>query len=401
MILGIDKPIINSRLDIDKYKFTMGYVFFMYFTNLSSRYKFKNRSNINLLPYMDEIKDQLKHLCTLKFTPQELDFLKARNPFFSPAYMEFLRNTQLNYDYLDIREENGELYIGTLPDVPLIYATWFEIHVLSIVEEVYTRNTFPNFDYTEGDRLLDEKIKMANDYHKNKAYFTFADFITRRRINFSRHNHVIKRLATEIPSRCFVGTSNMLLAKLYDILDIGTMAHEYLQVGQGLDNISLAHHQKFMLQKWADTYQGTLGIALTDVVGFDAFLKDFNLYFAKLFDGCRHDSGDPFVWGEKLIAHYEKLGISATSKTAVFSDGVSFDLMFRLIDRFRGRIKLSFGIGTNLVNDLGPSFKTLQMVMKIIECNGNPVAKIADVAGKGMCEDENHKANIMRTFNIA
>jgi len=399
--MKIDTPIIESLMDTDKYKFTMGYVFFKEFSDLLVQYKFKNRSDINLLPFKDEIIEQLKYLCSLRFTNEELEFLHLRNPYFSRAYIEFLKNLKLNFDYLDIREKDGDLYIGTHKDVPLIFTTWFEINVLTIVEEVYTRHTYPNFDYGEADKILDKKIIDAKEYFHNRANFTFADFITRRRVNRKRHETVLGRLSSELPSNCFVGTSNVYFAKKFDIGDIGTMAHEYLQVGQGLtDQVTPLGSQRFMLQKWADTYRGTLGIALTDVVGFDAFLRDFDLYFATLFSGCRHDSGDPFEWCEKLIAHYEKLGINPNSKTAVFSDSVSFPLMFKLIERFRGRINVSFGIGTNLVNDLGCDFKTLQMVMKIIECNGNPVAKISDSAGKGMCEDPEYLNYLKKVFKI-
>lgn len=395
-----NKYIVNSLADTDKYKFTMGYVFFVSFSNISSKYKFKNRSDIDLLPFKDEITRELKHLCELRFTPEELIGIKLRNPYFSNAYMEFLRNLQLNFDFLDIGEKDGKLSIETKADVPLIYATWFEIHVLQIVQEVYTRNTYPNMDYSEGDRILDIKIEQVNELYKNVKCFTFADFITRRRFNFERQEHVLTRLKNEVVPGCFGGTSNMYFAMKLDIKDVGTMAHEYLQVGEGLDDVSLRNFQKHMLQKWMDVYQGRLGIALTDVVGFDAFLNDFGLYFARFFDGCRHDSGDPFIWGEKLIHHYESLEISPTDKTAVFSDGVTFDLMFRLIERFKHRIKLSFGIGTNLVNDFGEFFKTLQMVMKLIECNGNPVAKISDSPGKGMCESDRHMRNVRETFHL-
>ena len=156
-----DEAIILSLLDQDKYKFTMGYVFFKHFTDVLARYKFKNRSKINLLPYKDQIIDQLKHLCTLKFTQKELDFVHGRNDYFSKGYIDFLRNLQLNYDYLDIREENGELYIGTFPDTPLIYTTWFELFVLPITQEIYTKNTYPNINYSIGKKLLDEKISAV------------------------------------------------------------------------------------------------------------------------------------------------------------------------------------------------------------------------------------------------
>lgn len=395
-----DTPIITSLTDLDKYKFTMGYVFFCLFSNVLVRYRFKNRSKLNLLPYKAEIEAQLKHLCTLRFTPKELTSIQLRNPYFSTAWIEFLRNLQLNYDYLDIREVDGELYIGTHPNTPLIYTTWFETFILSIVQEIHTNHAFPNFDYTEAKRTLEGNIKDSNEFFRTVSNFSMAEFGGRRRFNSYWHEYVLTELKAGLPSNCFVGTSNMFYAQKLDLLDIGTMAHEYLQLGQGLDEVSLDKSLRYMLQKWLDVYDGKLGIALTDVVGFDAFLRDFAPHFANSFTGCRHDSGDPFIWGEKLIDHYKKLGINPVTKTAVFSDGVSFDLMFKLINRFRGRINISFGIGTNLVCDMGPLYKALQMVMKLVEVNGKPVAKIPDSKGKGMCEDPEHVELMKKIFKI-
>jgi len=396
----IDKPIINSLLDTDKYKYTMLYVFFSRFSNVLSRYSFKNRSSYNLLPYMDEIKDHVKHLCSLSLESKELGFLKERNPYFSVAFIEFLRHFKLNYDYIDIREKEGRLHIGTQPDSPLIYTSPFETFVLGIAQEVYTRNEYPNMDYSEGRRRLDDKIKKGNAFFRNVSTFTFADFVTRRRPSFDWHEEMLLALKAGFPSNCFVGTSNLHFSMKHDLLDIGTMAHEYEMLGQGLQGVNLKDSVKYMLQVWSEVYRGRLGIALSDVVGFDAFLRDFDLYFAKLFDGCRHDSGDPFWWCEKLINHYEQLGLSPTSKTAVFSDSVTFELMFKLIERFRNQIKLSFGIGNHLGFDLGPLYVALQMVMKLVEVNGNPVAKISDSKGKGMCEDAEHETHVKKVFQI-
>jgi nicotinate phosphoribosyltransferase len=194
----------------------------------------------------------------------------------------------------------------------------------------------------------------------------------------------------------FVGTSNVWAAKNLGIKPIGTMAHEYIMAGQALTRV--ADSQKYMLQKWADEYRGHLGIALSDTLGFDAFRLDFDAYFAKLYDGCRHDSGDPVEWGNELIKHYTKMGIYAPVKTAVFSDGLDVDKMIELAINFSGRINTSFGIGTNLVNDCGPD--PLQLVMKMTYCNGQPVAKVSDSPGKGMCEDEDYLRYLKQQFRI-
>ena len=195
----------------------------------------------------------------------------------------------------------------------------------------------------------------------------------------------------------FKGTSNVLLARDLGLVPIGTMAHEYLQTFQTL-GVRLRDFQSAALEDWVQEYRGDLGIALTDVVGMDAFLADFDLYFAKLFDGLRHDSGDPFVWGEKALAHYAKLRIDAHTKRLVFSDGLDFDKSFALYRHFADRTQLGFGIGTNLTNDMG--LKPLHIVMKLTHCNGQPVAKLSDSPGKTLCDDETFLAYLRQVFNV-
>ena len=185
-----------------------------------------------------------------------------------------------------------------------------------------------------------------------------------------------------------MGTSNVSLAHQLALKPFGTMAHEFLQAGQ-----ALAHpldSQKFMLEQWMQEYRGDLGIALSDIFGFDAFLRDFDRLFSKAYDGCRHDSGDPFAWGEKLLAHYESLGIDPKTKTAVFSDGLDIPKAIALAERLDGRIRTIFGIGTSLTNDLG--FPALQIVLKLVRCNGRPVVKLSDAPGKTMSENAEYTA---------
>jgi len=152
-----------------------------------------------------------------------------------------------------------------------------------------------------------------------------------------------------------------------------------------------------MLDVWAREYRGDLGIALTDVIGMDAFLRDFDMFFAKLYDGCRHDSGDPIEWGEKLIAHYESMNINPKTKTAIWSDGLTIPKAISIYMNFHERIKCGFGIGTNLTNDVG--FDPLNIVIKMIECNGQPVAKLSDSPGKTMCEDKEYVKYLKKVFN--
>ena len=176
------------------------------------------------------------------------------------------------------------------------------------------------------------------------------------------------------------------------------MAHEYLQSYQAFD-VRLRDFQKSALENWVQEYRGDLGVALTDVVGMDAFLADFDLYFTKLFDGLRHDSGDPVEWGEKALAHYAKLRVDARTKRLVFSDGLDLERAFAIHRHFADRTQTGFGIGTFLSNDVG--LVPLNIVMKLTECNGQPVAKLSDSPGKTMCEDETFLAYLRQVFGIA
>lgn len=188
-----------------------------------------------------------------------------------------------------------------------------------------------------------------------------------------------------------------ILPKKLGITPIGTMAHEFLQAFQALD-VRLRDSQKAALETWVREYRGDLGVALTDVVGMDAFLRDFDLYFAKLFDGLRHDSGDPYAWGDKAIAHYQTLKIDPKTKSLTFSDGLTIKKAWDLHQYFKTRIKTNFGIGTNLTNDMG--LTQLNIVLKLVQCNGQPVAKLSDSPGKVMIENNTYLAYLKQVFDI-
>lgn len=255
---------------------------------------------------------------------------------------------------------------------------------------------------TDGQKRLDEKVELLKHYETlerldtHTPAFAVADFGTRRRYSRDWHHHVVRTLAKQSPS-IFRGTSNVYLAKELNLTPIGTMAHEFMQAFQALD-VRLRESQKAALEAWVREYRGDLGIALTDVVGMDAFLRDFDLYFAKLFDGLRHDSGDPYEWGDKAIAHYEKLRIDPKIKSLTFSDGLTLQKAWDLHTYFKTRIKTGFGIGTNLTNDMG--LTQLNIVLKLVECNGQPVAKLSDSPGKTMIDDDTYLAYLKQVFNV-
>ena len=382
--------IIESLLDLDFYKLTQGQVVFHQFADVEVEYEFRCRNDdIDLLPYKDEIKDEIDHLCELKLTVDEISFLKGIR-FLKKSYIEFLSMLRLMCFGVTISEENDKLSIKVKG--PWAYRIYFETLILSIVNEVYFRNTVPNPDFEGARKILKDKIDLL--ICPTKVYF--SDFGTRRRFSRVWQEEVVATLKKEVRYN-FLGTSNVRLAMINDLTPMGTMAHEYLQCCQAL--VRVVDSQKYAFECWAKEYRGELGIALSDVVGMDAFLNDFDSYFSKLFDGARHDSGDPFVWCDKLIKHYRKYNIEPITKTALFSDSLTFPLMIELAKKYYGVINTRFGIGTNLTNDI-PGVKPINIVMKVVQCNGRPVAKISDSAGKGMCKDQSYLAYLKQQFNI-
>ena len=386
--------IIKSLLDTDQYKFSMAQGVLHKYPSAMVRYKFKCRNNIDLAQHEEEIRAEILSICNLRFTHSELEYL-ATIPFLKSDFIEYLRLLQLNPDYIKVHTENKELCIDVAG--PWLSTIWFEVPMLAIVSEVWGKY---NNVVQPGMNKLTEKIaylKKAMEVEIKGMPFTFADFGTRRRYSFEwQRHHVVPALVASFPKN-FVGTSNMLIAKEMGIKPIGTMAHEWLMAHQQL-GFRLADFQKAALQAWADEYRGHLGIALSDTVGMDAFLRDFDLYFAKLFDGGRQDSGNPFEWGYKFAEHMRSMNIDPMSKSGVFSDGLNFKLMVKLIVSFHNQFKTSFGIGTYLTNDMGMAPPNI--VMKMTECNGQPVAKSPDSAGKQMCESDVFLKNLRSVYNI-
>lgn len=394
--------VVQALTDSDLYKFTMHQFVLHKFPGAYAKYRFKLRNKgVDLLPYKEEIEKEFDHLCTLRFTKEELDYLRTLE-YITEDYVNFLEDFRLKRRFVHVDETDGQLDIWF--EGPVVQTMPFEIYALKIVNEVYFRNTQPNPDIHTGRKRLKEKISQIKDYLGIDDKFSsdiesdiiptrkfqFADFGTRRAFSGWWQHAVVQNLKDNLPKSVFVGTSNVKLAMDLGIKPIGTFAHEYVQMFQGLGLCKVADSQKVALQNWADEYRGDLGICLSDTLGLEKFLKDFDKYFAKLFDGVRHDSGDPFAFTDRMIEHYEKLGIDPRSKTIVFSDGLDIPLSIKLAEHCKNRIRVSFGIGTNLTNDLG--YEPLQIVIKMIMCgidadSMSPVAKISDNPAKTMCED--------------
>lgn len=395
-------PIITSLLDNDLYKFTMLQAMLHQFPQTHGVYRFRCRNYQETAYPLADIKPaleaQLDHLCELGFELDELNYLRSLR-FLKSDFIDYLELFKLKRRHIKVSiDDKNRLNIDI--EGPMIQAMFFEVFVLAIVNELYYRQLQTPTVYEEGERKLQEKVALLHDYAskqtRNAPPFIIADFGTRRRFSKRWQAHVVETLHRAEPT-IVRGTSNVYLAKTLKMTPIGTMAHEFMQAFQALD-VRLRDSQKAALEAWVHEYRGDLGIALTDVVGMDAFLRDFDLYFAKLFDGLRHDSGDPYLWGDKAIRHYQKLRIDPKSKILTFSDGLNITKAWELHQYFKDRIKTSFGIGTNLTNDMG--LTQLNIVLKLVECNGQPVAKLSDSPGKTMINNDTYLAYLKQVFDI-
>lgn len=389
-------PVINSCIDNDLYKFTMQQTVFHRFNDTIVEYHFRCRSeNVDLVKDIARLEEEIDHLCSLRFTEDELAYLRSLR-FFKSDYVDFLEDFSFKRRYITVKpsiEKPGSIDI--IIKGPWVQTILFEVPILSLVNQIHFENLDTVQLFEEGYKRLDAKIGKIKNY-EFKDSLRFADFGTRRRFSHDWHRRVVEKFKQEVPEQ-FTGTSNVLFAKEFNLTPIGTMAHEYLQAFQVVGKMHLSNFQVDAFETWAQEYRGDLGIALTDVIGLDSFLKTFDLYFCKLFDGVRHDSGDPYAWGDAIIKHYEENRVDPKTKTLTFSDGLNIDKMLNLNTYFKDRAKPNFGVGTDLTNDLGP--KALQVVIKMVTCNGQPVAKLSDASGKTMSKDDKFVDYLKHVFH--
>ena len=396
---NMQQPVVRSLLENDLYKFTMWQSLLHSNPGAQAEYRFvcRNTPAFPLAELKAEVDDQLDRLCTMYFTQDELDYLSGLR-FIKSDFVDFLTLFRFQRRFIEVRAVGQTLEV--IASGPLVHVMGFEIFVLYIINELYFRH-LPRDGVIEVARerlqakIGELKTALAGIPDASDFPFVLFDFGLRRRYSATWQDEVVERLARELPAH-FRGTSNVYLAKQLGLTPSGTMAHEYLQAYQAF-GFRLRDFQKAALEGWVQEYRGDLGVALTDVVGMDAFLRDFDLYFAKLFDGLRHDSGDPFVWGEKAIAHYHALRIDPTNKRLVFSDSLNIPRALELYRHFKGRIQTGFGIGTDLSNDT--PHEALNIVMKITACNGQPVAKLSDEPGKTLCDDQTFLAYLRQVFS--
>ena len=402
--------IINSLLETDLYKFSMGQAIYHQFSDYKTTWSFKCRNeDVHFTPEMvEEIKDQIRMYCNLRFNEDELEYLHGIK-WIKGSYVDFLRLWKPRYN---------DFEIGT--DAPCgltieTKGTWlntslYEIPTLAIVNEVYFRMAYNYDELLESfkERLDDKISKIMDGTYELGA---FSEFGIRRRLSAEAQELAVKRLAdAKLPEgNRFVGTSNVYLAKKFKVVPVGTMAHEWIMcVGQGNHKHNPAYSNWYALDAWVKEYGVLNGTALTDTITTKCFLEDFQLTYATLFSGVRHDSGSPYVWADMMIEHYEKLGIDPATKTLLFSDSLDFEKATAINRTYKEKVKTAFGIGTYISNDT--CVPPLNIVMKTTVCNGCDVAKISDVEGKSMCKSEeyvhylnrciewrmNHETNVIR-----
>lgn len=411
-------PIILSLLENDLYKFSMGQAIYHQFPGYKTTWTFKCRNNdvVFTREMVAEIREQIYSYCLLRFRPEELDYLDSIK-WIQGSYVDFLRLWRPNFDDFDIRYTGGKKDSGCGLEIET-RGTWlntsmYEIPTLAIVNEVYFRMRYDGSDKTSptyaalmedfGNRLDKKYDRIASG-----RWFagTFSDFGLRRRLSAEAQELMIQKFmalrdSPEPFARCqtrFIGTSNVYLAKKYGITPVGTMAHEWIMcAGQGNHKHNPAYSNWYALDAWVKEYGVLNGTALTDTITTDCFLRDFQLTYATLFSGVRHDSGDPLDWGDKILMHYRKLGVDAHGKTLLFSDSLNFQAADRIYRHFQDRCKVAFGIGTYLTNDT--CVPPLNIVMKTTRCNGQDVAKLSDVEGKGMCKNQDYVDYLRRAID--
>lgn len=377
------EQIINSILDNDLYKFSMQMAVIKHYPNAKVRYTFINRGD-NQFPegFAEELRKQIKLMENLKLQKDEKKFLQEKCYFLSPTYIDFLNGYQYDSSEVGIIQKGEKLEIS-------IEGFWYktilwEVPLMALISELYFKITgldkAPHFKKIS-ERQKNNKSK-ANSFKMNGMHY--ADFGTRRRFSFNNQDEVVAEFRNfSIHNENFVGTSNVYLAYKYNIKPIGTHAHEWFMFHAAKYGYKVANY--LAMENWVDVFRGDLGIALSDTFTTNVFLESFDKKFAKLYDGVRHDSGDPFEFGEKIIEHYKKLGIDPKSKVIIFSDSLNTEKAIKIKDTFRGRIKVSFGIGTHFTNDVG--VKPLNMVIKLTEVkpeNGKWIntIKLSDDIGK-------------------
>lgn len=387
--------IIRSILENDLYKFSMSYYYQVHYPNAWGVFAFHDRNNTQYSEeFVAALEEELSNLSTLSLQRSEFDWAVKSIGYIPQCFWEWLSQFRFEPERVDVwLDEESCLHIEV---ADLMYkVTFYEIPILAIVSELYHRHIGDGYQSrSELERAMIPRMERKVDI-ASKHNLYFADFGMRRRFSSLSEEIAIEYMKSHCPT--FTGTSTVQLAMKYDIRPIGTMAHECFMFQAAVHTPKEANYE--VMERWVDVYDGNLGTVLTDTYTVDAFLRNFSMKLAKLYDGVRHDSGDPKLFGDKIIKKYDSYGIDPLSKTIVFSDGLDFETAADIKEYFAGRIKVTFGIGTNLTCDI-PNIKPMNIVMKLKECRINsrqPIygcVKLSDVPGKAIgrkSDIENYK----------
>ncbi|ELP5714726.1 nicotinate phosphoribosyltransferase [Enterobacter asburiae] len=387
-------PVLHTLLDTDAYKLHMQQAVFHHYYDVHVAAEFRCRGDDLLGIYADAIREQVNAMQHLTLQDEEYQWLSGL-PFFKADYLNWLRDFRYKPEQVTVLNDNGKLDIRL--EGPWREVIMWEVPLLAVISELAHRYRSPETGVEQAVAALENKLAAFSTLTEglDMSRFRLMDFGTRRRFSRDVQEAIVKRLQHE---PWFVGTSNYDLARRLGLTPMGTQAHEWFQAHQQISP-DLANSQRAALAAWLEEYPNQLGIALTDCITMDAFLRDFGPEFAERYQGLRHDSGDPVEWGEKAIAHYEKLGIDPMSKVLVFSDNLDLAKAVDLYRHFNTRVNLSFGIGTRLTCDI-PQVKPLNIVIKLVECNGKPVAKLSDSPGKTICHDKAFVRALRKAFDL-
>ena len=387
-------PVLHTLLDTDAYKLHMQQAVFHQYDDVQVAAEFRCRGDDLLGIYADAIREQVDAMQHLRLRDDEFQWLSGL-PFFKEDYLHWLREFRYDPRQVTITNDNGKLHIRL--EGPWREVIMWEVPLLAVISELVHRYRSPDANVEQALETLESKLVEFSHLTDtlDMSRFRLMDFGTRRRFSREVQQAIVERLQQE---PWFVGTSNYDLARRLNLTPMGTQAHEWFQAHQQISP-ELATSQRAALAAWLTEYPTQLGIALTDCITMDAFLRDFGPEFATVYQGLRHDSGDPLEWGEKAIAHYHKLGIDPQSKVLVFSDNLDLPKAVALYRHFSSRVNLSFGIGTRLTCDI-PQVKPLNIVIKLVECNGKPVAKLSDSPGKTICHDKAFVRALRKAFDL-
>lgn len=374
------EQLITSLLWTDLYKITMGQAVFRNYHDILARYDFINRGHTQFpKDFAERLRNQVNGMADIKLKNDEFYYLKKKCTYLNPLFLDWFRNFRFNPAEVKIDQEGGDLNIKI--EGPWHRTIYWEVPLMTTISQLYFQETgqIPDGEYKS--RVL-EKGKLMKEVGAK-----LVDFGTRRAFSTKVHEEVLSCLIQSAgmleKGGVMVGTSNVSLAKKFDIRPVGTYAHEWVMGHAALMGSRMANTKA--MEVWLKEFNGKLAVALSDTYTTKVFLESFNLSFARSYDGVRQDSGDPVEFAKLMIDHYKKLGIDPMEKAIVFSDGLDIPSALEIHQFCKGKIRDLYGIGTNLTNDVG--VVPLNMVIKLFGIGyqdgfWTPVAKLSDVWSK-------------------